>query len=669
MTTTMRARKPGKGIKQPTKGKGKAKVARIAKGKSAASKPAKAAAARKNATTPDEIRVVLAEAEAQLAACPFDDPDKLASLESRVSELRDKLDAAQLKAVGEPVEPHDTLAKIFASEAETVDLDKIDVLNETQQARMLGPEVERLARQVQAAGGLLHDVGVKIEGKRYVLIWGARRVAAHKLLDEVKISARVFPESTTPEQIAMLRTIENFGRHDLTPVGRALAVAEMLDSIAATLDGDSTAEAMRLGEAIGKAGGREAYVGQCLGRPEDWVRDYVFVSKLGGVARELLAERRLDLGHARELAKCGDRANADAIARRAARDVHGLGGKPVAWVREQVEADMRDLSKVPWRLDVAFAEDKEKGCNGWACASCPHNAVTQPLLFGLTVKGVELGKPDTLKPGETVNDSSWPTARAAADVISNAEQHDVDELGPVGICANGACFAVKQLAVPVILEKGLKSLAREIKGRGQMPLTRSNVESYTPPELRVEFFLREAKKAIDPDSGNRIADTDGTPTAAAKKGDGEGKSSKAAAASPEVEASREYRTKLDAWGKKSAKKICGAIDAKPGRLTYFLMMRSANQLASMNRNDTDARAHAKAQRVAESAPIKSLFKRWKAPELRDLIALEKQVNFEASSYAYDIERLVPDAALALADALGIDLDEPPAPPEPEGKKK
>jgi hypothetical protein len=59
------------------------------------------------------------------------------------------------------------------------------------------------------------------------------------------------------------------------------------------------------------AGGVEAFVGLMMGYPASWVKDHAYVAKLGGKARQLLAERRISLEIARELAKLGDKERAD----------------------------------------------------------------------------------------------------------------------------------------------------------------------------------------------------------------------------------------------------------------------------------------------------------------------------------------------------------------------
>src|SRR5262249_204657 len=147
------------------------------------------------------------------------------------------------------------------------------------------------------------------------------------------------------------------GKKDLTHVERAIAVARTIDAIEKTLEplyreakernlivfdpaherltpaaavlkelttfplveqlvhrNPDLATAAKLAEEIERGGSLEGYVGIQLGFPARWVKDNAYVSKLGGEARKLLAAGRLDVGHARELAKLGDKEAADRIA-------------------------------------------------------------------------------------------------------------------------------------------------------------------------------------------------------------------------------------------------------------------------------------------------------------------------------------------------------------------
>jgi hypothetical protein len=261
--------------------------------------------------------------------------------------------------------------------------------------------------------GLQQRVGLRDAGDgTFELIWGSRRLAATKRNGE-EIPAKVYPSDAHGAEVEILRTIENFGRKELTHVERAIAVARTIDAIERTLapltretgtparpsrrrrregaprsravDRPEKAfkgrpeliDAARLSQAIDAAGGIEAYVGQQLGFPPKWVKDNAYVSKLGGKARELLAAHRIDVGHARELAKLGDPGAGDDIAEDCARDESGLGGATWTYCRQRVVESLRSLKVVPGGSTSRSAPGKP-GCTGQACATCKFNSKSGP---------------------------------------------------------------------------------------------------------------------------------------------------------------------------------------------------------------------------------------------------------------------------------------------------
>jgi ParB-like chromosome segregation protein Spo0J len=611
------ARKPGKKTKPaPRKAGGGARRKSIGGGADA-STPKRGEGLPLNLAL-GELRKRHGDAQLKLDEFGFADVPRRRELENAAEVLAEEIARKELDEMPPPPSAQ-LLASVAKFTVSTLDVSEIDVTETNHRERMSGPEVDRLARQVKAAGGLLAPIGVKEDGKRYALIWGSRRLAATMKLGGNLIAARVFPASTTAGQVALLRSIENIGREQLTPVGQCLAVADCLESIEATVTGDNTAAAMDLENAIAQAGTREDYIGSILGRPAEWVRDRMYASRLGGRTRELLSGSRLDLGHARELAKLGDAARADAIAEQAARDVHGLGGKSVAWVREQVLAATRDLSKVPWRLDIAFGLDKPAGCEGWACATCAYNAVTEPGLFGLTL---------------------------GAD-------GQADEMN-AGICTNARCFEVKQAAVEKLVQVGIKAVRKEDKRGSKLDRTITGLSLVTPEPLKPEVFVKEVKREDKANPAEGESESTGA-------GEGEKLGSKGA---EKIDERRAALEKLDAWAKQSARAICKAIDAKPGRALYFAALRNANKLRAMGRTG-DAAGERKAQRTATSPETRAILKRWAKPELKDLHALEKQSPHKSEAWVNELSGLVPAALVNIALALGVEVKE--APEVPEGK--
>lgn len=103
--------------------------------------------------------------------------------------------------------------------------------------------VEQLAADIKKVGGLIHPVTVtdkqKMENKtglksietdselRYLLLAGGRRVTAYKeFLEDEEITAYVFPELLTSDQIREIELMENLSRKDLDWKEQSKMVAE-----------------------------------------------------------------------------------------------------------------------------------------------------------------------------------------------------------------------------------------------------------------------------------------------------------------------------------------------------------------------------------------------------------------------------------------------------------
>jgi hypothetical protein len=320
--------------------------------------------------TSGDIAQELAKARMSDALHAWDQSTKTRAM-NRVSQLESELEAAQLAEMP----PADPLT--FKVTERDVELAKIDVTGNHREQLEDPTETQRLSRSLLAVG-LQQRIGVRDAGKgRFELIFGSRRRAAAMIAGWKEIPAKIYPTETTPAQVELLRDIENFNRKDLTPVERAIAVARTIDAVdqLAVPKSDDGRQMIRRIEA---AGGRDAYVGQLLGYPASWVRDHAYVSKLGGKARELLASRRINIEHARELAKLGDVRLSDDFAERAAKSTDGTGGSTPSDVRNWVNEELRSLKSVPWRLDVPV---KGKCSLPVACDGCQFNSKSDPLLF------------------------------------------------------------------------------------------------------------------------------------------------------------------------------------------------------------------------------------------------------------------------------------------------
>ena len=322
-------------------------------------------------------------------------------------------------------------------------------------------ETARLARSIGTLN-LQQRVGLRqTDVAKYELVWGSRRLAAHRLLGRDTIAAKVYPASLTGADVEILRTVENFGRRELTHVERAIAVARTMDAIERTVAGNqSDGPNAKLKADVDAAGGLHAFVGLQLGYPAKWVQDNAYVSKLGGEARQLLSAHRIDVGHARELAKLGDPGVADEVARMVARSAAGLGGESVARCRQMVTDRLRSLRGTPWRLDVAFGAGVT-GCTGQACATCPFNSKADPDLFG----GALADEPDA------------------------------------GFCRNEACFAAKTSITAKDVERAAgKAVKLAAKDNGFTP-SEAAMQQIVPLHVKPGSAARAAKKEIGAAAG------------------------------------------------------------------------------------------------------------------------------------------------------------------------
>jgi ParB-like chromosome segregation protein Spo0J len=402
--------------------------------------------------SPDEIYADLDKAAERLEKCASNfDTERKRAINAEMEKLNRELELSLVKRM--PVSP------AIGVKFQEMDIPVQDI-QITGNHRDADDEAEtlRLARTITTYG-LQQRIGVReIPGRGFELIFGARRTAAFKANKAEAIPAKVYPSTLTAAQVEIIRTIENFGRKDLTHVERTLAVARTLDAIEKTIQ-ESDVVSSELTRAIDAVGGRHEYVAQQLGYPVRWVKDHAYVSQLGGKARELLAAHRIGIEHARELAKLGDKEVADDLADSAAKNEDGTGGESVAQLRQWVVGHMRSLKIVPWRLEVAFGKGV-KDCTGHACITCPFNSKTNPDLFGGSI-------------------ADEPQA---------------------GTCTNEGCFQAKQGIAEKALGKFVEKVGAKLKGKkdDERAISQTTFGNIVPPEVKPATAFRKANSVLNP---------------------------------------------------------------------------------------------------------------------------------------------------------------------------
>ncbi len=493
----------------------------------------------------DDLNELRAQLAKQETATQSMYGDKLDKATARLTELRNRVAAGEVRALPLPAP-----ASLTFEERDVA----IATIVVTGNHREIHDEAEtlRLARTLQTVG-LQQRIGLRSQGDgSFELIFGSRRLAAAKLNAWEEIPAKVYPHTITAAEVEIIRTIENFGRKDLTHIERAIAVARTIDAIQATLDkgrrhgghggmdvvdlrteeqkaelrrqvnlaavakeNPELADAIKLQIAIDDAGGVNAYVGLQLGFPAKWVQDHAYVSKLGAKARELLAAHRIDIGHARELVKLGDRDRADQIADMVARDEKGLGGKSIEQCRNWVIEHLRSLKIVPWRLDVAFGRGVA-GCTGHACSTCPFNSKSDPDLFGGAI-------------------ADEPAA---------------------GTCTNEACWQAKTDIVAKDVGKFVAK-ARTAVEKHDTPITEKELGKLIPLHVKPPTAIRKAKKELEPAAS---ASGEGTPD------------SRETGGTPEDKANGKLNVALGKWESELTKLVIAQTTEHPVRFALLALL-------------------------------------------------------------------------------------------------
>lgn len=471
--------------------------------------------------------------------------------------------------------------------------------------------LQQLARSL-TTDGLQQRIGVRLDANgKFELIWGARRLAAAKSIGWTQISAKIYPADLTLDEIENLRTIENINRAELTPTERALAIARMLEQTDRRMGMDPKFEQLVI-----TAGGLEAYVGQRLGHPAAWVRDFAYINRLTGEARALLAAGRLDLGHARELAKIADPEEQASLARMAARDEKNVGGVNVDTLRNHVNDALRSLRGVPWRLDV-IVEVKKPGMVAAACSSCRYNSLADPSLF-------EHDAGDT------------------REAILNAK---------AGTCTNPACFSARQEICEKQVTQTTEKFVAAAKKKKDVPVTPKTVADGEfgsfPGYIRPETLARKARSKIDPPK----------PKAAGSSSHGYSDESE----SPERNAVKAYCNSRDRWADGVGKSIQAKLEKIPGAMiidqameifsTYELQFNSYTYDAKRVRDD-----QVRAVKAWEKLkPIVMLMTKPLDPEGVKLLdaAMKKE------SRLGDIDCYADVVLIEMAIELGIEFKEPP----------
>lgn len=143
--------------------------------------------------------------------------------------------------------------------------------------RMDKEALEELAQSIKARGIVQPIVARELDGGGYEIIAGERRWRAAQLagLDNVPVVLRSIPD----EAALAISLIENIQRENLNPIEEATGLRRLLDEFGLTHD----------------------KVAQGVGRSRSAVSNILRLLSLNQVAKDLLEEGKLEMGHARAL--------------------------------------------------------------------------------------------------------------------------------------------------------------------------------------------------------------------------------------------------------------------------------------------------------------------------------------------------------------------------------
>ena len=138
-------------------------------------------------------------------------------------------------------------------------------------------KLEELAASIRLHGIMQPILVRQIESKRFELIAGERRWRASQLAGLDQLPCLI--KSVEPQNQLALGLIENIQRENLNPLEEALALSRLVEEFSLT----------------------HQEVGDAVGKSRTAVSHAIRLSKLGGIAAEMLLAGQLEMGHARAL--------------------------------------------------------------------------------------------------------------------------------------------------------------------------------------------------------------------------------------------------------------------------------------------------------------------------------------------------------------------------------
>lgn len=503
---------------------------------------------------------------------------------------------------------------------------KSDRLDELLDAK----EIDALAQSIGSAG-LLQPIQVTrfglpegdLDAAKYRLVFGRRRVLAARRLGWKEIHG-VYVEHASEASVLEAREVENLQRQNLNPIEEAMAISNLLELEEAEINALTGGKGVIFSEVYLRETRKAAIhnIALRIAKPEQWVRDRVFLARLSGEARKAVVEGRLPLAHAREISKLADPELRDRYAEVAAANDIDRSPMDIDKLRAMVAENLYSLAQVPWKLDWAFEETP-------GCVECPHNSANTPDIFGS--EAMFLAHPNNKGP-HYVGHAKEPSA---------------------GICTMVSCFKRKAAASDQAARKAAKkavALAEEAPKKDREKALRKAIKEHAPDHLRPESIAAVARAQIEKaqEASSRAIGT-GTvkPSPAAQ-----------AKANAEAAANQAWLNATREWAKALEPAIAAALAKKPGAWSVYTLIRKSKPYEkTRNHNPTLAAKAAGAVDFLQLVNLLALDKSDLAVE--HLVKIEKQCGTRLTLIEpwYD----GPSGVAGLfADALNIEHDPQPS---------
>jgi ParB family chromosome partitioning protein len=241
---------------------------------------------------------------------------------------------APSEAMAPKAAPSEAVAQALADGAILIELDPTDIRANPKQPRTHFDEeaLQELAASIKRDGVMEPVLVRKAKDGVYELISGERRVRASVMADLTRIPAVV--REVNDRDMLRLGLIENIQREDLNPI--------------------ETAEAYQL--LIDEFGWTQEQLADEVGKQRATVANLLRLLKLEPHVRELTAEGKLSMGHARALLAVTNPAQQLALAKRAVRD--GLSVRMIEELAAKLKAGKATSPAASPDPNITSVEDK-----------------------------------------------------------------------------------------------------------------------------------------------------------------------------------------------------------------------------------------------------------------------------------------------------------------------